>query len=186
MDGELGKGFSVSVARAWEREQADAVTPGVRKIALRMSIVLGAGGGAVNPFINLARLRLGGAMGDGGQMFSWVHIDDVVGSVRHVYSESVLRGPVNVATPHPVTNTQLMADVRAAFGARWGIPTPRWLIEVGARVIRTEPELVLRSRWLHPGVLLDTGYAFAYPTRPEALLQNAGDTRRGLLPVALG
>ena len=158
----------------------------MRKVALRMSIVLGAGGGAINPLINLARLGFGGPMGDGEQMFSWVHVDDVVTAIRHVYGRPEISGPVNVATPHPVTNAELMHEVRAAFGRPWGAPTPAWLLEVGARIIRTEPELVLKSRWVHPGVLEGSGFEWAYPRLSEALAEIKEGTRRGLLPVALG
>ena len=183
--GELGTGFSVAVARAWERELFDAPTR-VRKVALRMAIVLGAGGGALNQFVNLARIGFGGPMGSGEQVFSWVHVDDVVGAILHLHADPTLAGPVNVATPNPVTNAELMAAVRATFGLPYGLPLPAWSLELGARVIRTEAELVLKSRWVRPGVLLDSGFAFAHPTLPEALASIATDTPRGLLPVALG
>ena len=183
--GELGAGFSVAVARAWEHELVTAPTP-VRKVALRMAIVLGPGGGALNPVVNLVRVGLGGRMGAGDQIFSWVHVDDVVRAIRHLHAEPAIAGPVNVATPHPVTNAELMAEVRAAFGRRHGLPLPAWLLELGARVIRTETELVLKSRWVHPGVLLGSGFAFAHPTLPEALAAIAVKTPPGLLPVPLG
>lgn len=183
--GELGSGFSVAVARAWEHE-LDAAPAPVRKVALRTSIVLGTGGGALNPLVNLARLGFGGTQGDGGQVFSWIHVDDVYGAIRHVMADGAIEGPVNLATPHPVTNADLMAAVRAHLGLRVGLPLPAWALEAGAGIIRTEAELVLKSRWVHPGVLLDTGYAFRYPTIDEALADIARRTRRGLLPVQLG
>ena len=122
-NGEIGTGFSVEVARAWERELFDADVT-VRSVALRMSIVLGAGGGAVNPLINLARVGLGGKMGDGQQVFSWVHVEDVARAIDHIYDRAEISGPVNVATPFPVTNEEMMNDVRAAMGRRRGLPTP--------------------------------------------------------------
>lgn len=183
--GELGTGFSVEVARAWERE-LDGAPDHVRTVALRMSIVLGAGGGAINPIINLTRMVFGGPMGDGGQIFSWVHVEDVARAIDHLARDEAVRGPVNVATAHPVTNAELMAQMREAFGAPFGLPEPAWLLELGARVIRTETELVLKSRWVHPGVLLDRGFEFRFPTLPEALAQIAAHTRAGLLPVQLG
>lgn len=183
--GEIGTGFSVAVARAWEHELFAAPTP-VRKVALRMSIVLGAGGGAINPFINLARIGCGGRMGDGDQVFSWVHVDDVARAIVHLFERQKIAGPVNVAAPHPVTNTVLMSEMRDALGRRWGAPTPRWMLEFGARLIRTEAELVLKSRWVESKVLADSGFEFAYAALPEALAQIANNTRRGLLPVALG
>lgn len=184
-DGELGSGFSVEVARAWERELFAAPT-NVRKIALRMTIVLGAGGGAVNPFINLARIGFGGRMGDGEQRFSWVHVNDVARAVVHLHDRPELSGPVNLAAPEVVTNAELMRHVRRAMGRRRGLPEPHWLLEAGARVIRTEAELVLKSRWVESQLLAESGFEFDHPTLADALAQIAGKTRRGLLPVALG
>lgn len=184
-NGELGKGFSVAVARAWEHELFSAPTP-VRKVALRMSIVLGAGGGAINPFVNLARIGFGGRMGDGRQMFSWIHIADVVRSVIHIYEHPEISGPVNIASPYPVTNTDMMRMVRAKLGRQYGFPTPGWMLEFGARIIRTEAELVTKSRWVLPGVLADSGFQYQFPTLESALEQIAQETPRGLLPVTLG
>lgn len=183
--GELGTGFSVAVARAWEHELYAA--PGaVRKVALRTAIVLGSGGGALSPLINLARIGVGGAQGDGGQVFSWLHVDDVHGAVRHVIDHEQISGPVNLATPHPVSNAELMAAVRRHLGRPVGVPLPAWSLRAGARIIRTEAELVLKSRWVHPAVLLRTGFAFRHPTLDDALSSIAAGTRRGLLPVQLG
>jgi uncharacterized protein (TIGR01777 family) len=183
--GDIGSGFSVEVARAWERELFDADVA-IRKVALRMSIVLGAGGGAINPIIDLARVGLGGTMGDGGQMFSWVHVADVGRILDHLYDNTGISGPVNVATPFPVTNEELMQKVRSTLGRSRGLPTPAWLLQIGARVIRTEAELVLKSRWVDPQVLSGSGFEFRYPDLQEALTDIASETPRGLLPVALG
>jgi hypothetical protein len=183
--GEIGTGFSVSVAQAWERALFDSAAP-VRKVALRMSIILGPGGGAVNPLINLARVGLGGRMGDGGQVFSWAHVDDVAGAIDHLVARPEIAGPVNVAAPHHVTNAELMDAVRTSVGRRRGLPTPAWLLELGARVIRTEPELVLKSRWVEPGVLRESGYVFAHPTLDGTLADVVDRSPRGLLPVQLG
>jgi uncharacterized protein (TIGR01777 family) len=185
VDGEIGSGFSVSVAQAWERALLDSPAS-VRKVALRMSIVLGPGGGAVNPLIDLARVGLGGRMGDGGQVFSWAHVDDVAGAIEHLVAHPEISGPVNVATEDHVTNAALMAAVRRAVGRRHGVPTPAWLLELGARVIRTEPELVLKSRWVDPRVLRESGYVFAHPTLDGALADVVDRSPRGLLPVQLG
>lgn len=183
--GEIGTGFSVEVARSWEREMFDADVS-TRTVALRLSIVLGSGGGAVNPIIDLARVGLGGRMGDGHQKFSWVHIADVARAIDHIDAHPDISGPVNVATPEAATNDDVMREVRAALGRPFGLPTPAWLLQLGARVIRTEPELVLKSRWVKPGVLTATGFHFEYPDLAGALANIASETPAGLLPVALG
>lgn len=185
VDGDTGSGFSVEVARAWEHELWAAPTD-IRKIALRMTIVLGAGGGAINPFINLARVGFGGPMGDGDQLFSWVHVDDVARAIMHLHGSPEVSGPVNLAAPDVVTNAELMTKVRSTMGRRAGLPVPRWLLELGARIIRTEAELVLKSRWVDSAVLRESGFTVEHPDLDGALAEIARGTRRGLLPVALG
>ena len=166
--GELGTGFSVDVARAWEDELAAADVPGTRKVPLRIAIVLGAGG-VMSPLRSLARLGLGGHMGPGTQKFSWIHVEDLFRSVLFVHEHAELTGPVNAATPYPVDNRELMSLVRQSMGVPFGIPTPAWLLEAGAVLIRSQTELVLKSRWVEPRKLLDTGFPFEHPTLACAL-----------------
>lgn len=172
-DGELGIGFSVDVAKAWEAALEAAETPGTRKIPLRIAIVLGRGGGALQPFANLARLGLGGPMGDGDQKFSWIHVEDLYRSMRFLHARMDITGPVNVASPDVVPNRDMMRLVRRAYGARIGLPTPAWLLRAGAVLIRTETELVLKSRWVQPQKLLDAGFVYSQPELGRALLQIA-------------
>lgn len=167
-DGELGTGFSVSVARAWEQALADADVPDVRRVALRISIVLGRGS-VMRPLVNLARIGLGGPMGAGTQKFSWVHLDDLFRAIVFVAQAPSLSGPVNVAAPGVVTNAELMAAVRQRLSVPAGLPTPAWLLDLGGLVIRTEAELVLKSRWVSPSKLVDAGFTFTYPTLGPAL-----------------
>lgn len=172
ISGELGSGFSVDVARAWEDELAAAVVPFTRKVPLRIAIVLGAGG-VMSPLRNLARLGLGGHMGLGTQKFSWIHVEDLFRAVVFIHADAGLTGPVNAASPGPVDNRELMSLVRQSLGVSFGIPTPAWLLEAGAVLIRTQTELVLKSRWVEPRKLLDAGFAFQHPSLAGALNQIA-------------
>jgi uncharacterized protein (TIGR01777 family) len=167
--GVLGSGFSVDVARAWEDELAAANVPDTRKVPLRIAIVLGPGGGVMTPLRNLARLGLGGHMGPGTQKFSWIHVEDLFRAVVFVHGQPALTGPVNAATPYAVDNRELMSLVRQSMGVPFGIPTPAWLLEAGALLIRTQPELVLKSRWVEPRKLVDAGFSFMYPALAGAL-----------------
>jgi uncharacterized protein len=169
-DGELGTGFSVEVARTWEAALDGANTPATRKIPLRIAIVLGPGGGALRPFATLARLGLGGHMGPGSQKFSWIHVEDLYRTVRFLHARTDISGPVNVASPDIVDNRELMQLVRRVYGARRGLPTPAWLLRLGAVLIRTDTELVLKSRWVQPQKLLDAGFVFRQPELGRALL----------------
>lgn len=172
-DGEPGTGFSVDVARAWETALDAAATPKTRRIPLRISIVLGPGGGALRPFANLARLGLGGHMGDGNQKFSWIHVEDLYRCMRFLHARTDITGPVNVASPDVVSNHELMRLVRRAYGKRFGVPTPAWLLRAGAVLIRTETELVLKSRWVLPQKLLSSGFIYRQPELGGALQQVA-------------
>lgn len=172
-DGELGTGFSVDVAKAWEAELEAAATPETRKIPLRIAIVLGQGGGALRPVSILTRLGLGGHMGDGNQKFSWIHVEDLYRCMRFLHKRTDITGPINVASPDIVSNHELMRLVRRAYGARLGLPTPAWLLSAGAILIRTETELVLKSRWVLPQKLLSSGFIYRQPELGGALQQIA-------------
>ncbi len=170
--GEIGSGFSVDVATSWERALEDSARDGVRQVAMRAAITLG-DGSALTPLVRLARVglggpQLGGRSGGGRQRFSWVHIDDVFGAMRFLET-SDLAGPVNVTSPNPSTNREVMATIRKVLGVPVGIPLPRIALELGARLIRTETELILKSRWVIPTRLLDAGFVFRYPELEPAL-----------------
>jgi uncharacterized protein (TIGR01777 family) len=166
-DGELGHGFSVEVATSWERAFFDAARDGVRQVAMRTAITLG-DGSALRPLVNLARLGVGGAQAGGRQRFSWIHLDDVFRAMRFLET-SDLDGPVNLASPHPSTNGEVMAAIRKVLGVPFGIPLPRFALELGAIAIRTETELILKSRWVLPERLLDAGFVFEFPELEPAL-----------------
>jgi NAD dependent epimerase/dehydratase family enzyme len=189
-NGELGEGFSVGVARAWEDAFFADALPTTRRVALRTAITLG-DGSALVPLLRLARLGFGGAQHDGRwpasrarlaagtyhrfgtphgrQRFSWVHLDDVVGIVEFLREHAELDGVVNVSSPHPVDSVEVMRTVRRALGVPAGLPLPRVALEAGAFAIRTETELILKSRWVLPERLLDAGYRFRYPELRPAL-----------------
>lgn len=168
-DGDIGSGFSVDVAKAWEAAFFAFKLPHTRQIALRISIVLGEHGGVMTPFKNLVRFGLGGVQGPGTQKFSWIHVEDVFRIIQFLHEHGEPEGVVNCAAPNPVTNRELMAQLRQMMGRRFGLPSPRWLLELGARVIRTETELILKSRWVIPERLTQLGFRFKYETIGEAL-----------------
>ena len=165
-DGELGSGFSVEVARAWEQAFFGELVPGgVRKVALRTAIVLGPVRGTVFAYLwHLARWGLGGPMGTGAQMVSWIHLEDFVRAVAWLIRREGLEGIVNLAAPEPVPNRELMEAVRGAAGRSVGLSARRWMLEAGAVLLRTETELVLKSRWVLPSRLEAAGFRFQWPT----------------------
>jgi len=167
--GEIGSGFSVNVATSWEKTFFDFKLAKTRQVALRMAIVLGKDGGVIKPLKNLVRFGMGGKQGNGDQMFSWIHIKDLFNAINHLHAHSDLAGIFNTAAPNPVTNATLMHALRREMGVRMGLPMPGWLLKMGAAVIKTETELILKSRWVVPERLLQSGFKFSYPTLNEAL-----------------
>ncbi len=161
--------FSIEVARAWESELAAADVPGTRKVSLRSAMVMSPDrGGVFDVLLGLVRRGLGGRAGDGRQYVSWIHHLDFVRAVGRIIADDSLAGPVNLAAPQPLPNAEFMRDLRAAWGRRIGLPAARWMVEVGAVALRTESELVLKSRRVVPGRLLEAGFAFEHPAWPEA------------------
>lgn len=167
--GEIGKGFSVDVATNWESVFFSFHPERTRQIALRMAIVLGKDGGVMKPFMNLLRFGLGGKQGNGKQMFSWIHMDDVLNIILFLYEHKELSGVYNCSAPEPVTNETLMKIFRKVANTRIGLPSPAWLLTIGALIIKTEPELILKSRWVIPEKLLKAGYCFKYPGLDPAI-----------------
>lgn len=167
---EAKDAFSVEVARAWERALEDADTPATRKIALRTAMVLGTGRNSVFPVVRrLARLGLGGKMASGRQFVSWIHEEDFCRAVEWLIVRDDLSGPVNLAAPNPITNAGMMRILRRLCGALFGVSATQWMLEAGAFFLRTETELIIKSRRVTPGRLLASGFEFRFETFEEAV-----------------
>lgn len=161
--------YSIDIARAWEAAQAEADTPGTRRLALRTAVVLGPErGGAFDSLSWLARLGAGGPIAGGAQYVSWIHARDFVRAVEFLVARDDLAGPVNLAAPHPLPQREFMRDLRAAWGMPLALPATRWMAELGAFALRSESELLLKSRRVVPARLLEAGFAFEYPDWPQA------------------
>ncbi len=167
--GEIGKGFSVEVCLAWEKTFNEIKTPHTRKIALRLAIVLGKNAGALTPLANLVKLGLGGTQGPGNQYLSWLHEEDFFRMLLFFMENKELEGTFNCSSPNPQPNKIFMKTLRKVMGIPFGMPQPVWLLELGARMIQTETELILKSRRVVPSALLKAGYQFAYPDLENAL-----------------
>lgn len=166
--GDIGEGFSVDVCTQWEGTFDALQLPGTRKAQLRMAIVLGKGS-VLTPYSFLARTGLGGKHGNGRQMFSWIHIDDVRGIIEWLDEHKEQTGTYNASAPGPVSNATFLRMLRNIYKMPIGIPAPKWLLEIAAFIHRTETELLLKSRWVVPARLQTAGYIFAYPELNAAL-----------------
>lgn len=167
-DGPASWRFSIEVATAWERTANEAVTPATRKVLLRSAMTMSPDrGGVFDTLLGLVRWGLGGTSGDGRQFVSWIHDRDFVRAVYWLI-EHDMEGPVNLASPHAIPNASFMQTLRSAWGTRLGLPASRWMLEVGTFLMRTETELVLKSRRVVPTRLLQSGFNFEFPDWPEA------------------
>jgi uncharacterized protein (TIGR01777 family) len=187
--GELGGGepgapetwnFSIEVARDWERAFFATPTPHTRKVAMRSAITLGPDRGSVfEVLLNLVRCGLGGHQGSGAQFVSWIHDADFVRAVDWLIAREDFTGIVNIASPNPLPNRAFMRAFREAWGTRVGLPASAWMIEAGCFLMRTESELVLKSRRVVPGRLLESGFKFQFPEWPFAARDLVARWREG-------
>ncbi len=156
--------FSIDVATAWERAFNEAVTVRTRKIALRSAMTMSPdAGGIFDTLLGLARRGLGGTAGNGRQFTSWIHFEDFVAAVRWLIDRNDVEGVVNVSAPNPLPNAEFMRVLREACGAPFGLPANRYMLAIGALFMRTETELILKSRRVVPARLLEQGFTFKYP-----------------------
>jgi uncharacterized protein len=175
---EAKDAFSIEVATAWEREFQKAQTPRTRKVALRTAMVLGHGKNSVFPTLQrLVRLGLGGKMGTGNQFVSWIHERDFCRAIEWLIEHEEISGVVNLAAPNPLPNQEMMQTLRELSHARFGLPATLWMLELGAFFLRTETELIIKSRRVIPHRLLETGFRFDFPLIRQAFqdLRNSAD-----------
>jgi uncharacterized protein (TIGR01777 family) len=156
--------FRIDVAKAWEQAALEVHLPHTRRVLMRSAMTMSPDrGGVFDTLLGLVRRGLGGASGDGRQFVSWIHEYDFQRAVAWLIDQPHMAGAVNLASPHPLPNAEFMRVLRAAWRTRIGLPAPRWMLEVGAFLLRTESELILKSRRVAPRRLLDSGFEFEYP-----------------------
>ena len=167
VDGEIGNDFSINVALSWEKAFFKTETPNTLKTALRTSIVLGKNGGALIPLKTLAKIGFGGKQGGGNQFISWIHEEDFANAVDFIIQKE-MTGVINIVSPEPILNVDFMQKLRKAVGFPFGIPINKFFLEIGSFFIRTETELVLKSRNVIPKRLLKNGFEFKFGEIDEA------------------
>ena len=161
--------FSIDVAGSWEASFFSANTPHTRRIALRSAMTMSPSrGGIFGTLSRLVRMGLGGAAGSGKQFISWIHETDFLRAIEFLIENKNMDGCVNLCSPNPLPNREFMRTLRSAWGTQIGLPAAEWMLVIGAFFMRTETELVLKSRRVVPGRLLKEGFTFSFPDWPEA------------------
>lgn len=156
--------FSIDVAKNWEQAANDVDTPKTRKVLMRSAMTMSPDrDGIFDVMLGLVRKGLGGTAGDGRQYISWIHERDFINSVYWLIEHDNLSGSVNLASPHPLPNKEFMQIFRKAAGVSIGLPAFEWMLEIGAVLMRTETELILKSRRVVPTRMLDSGFKFEFP-----------------------
>ncbi len=161
-NGVIGDDFSMGICKQWEAAFFGTETPNTRKIAARISIVLGNKGGALPKIKMISRLGMGGYQGNGQQKVSWIHINDFCEAISYIIDNPNLQGPVNLAAPYPTDNKSLMKQIRQALKMPFGFSQSPALLELGAWLMGTETELLLKSRNVYPEKLVNTGFKFKF------------------------
>lgn len=174
--GIIGTDFSMNVAKQWEQVFYKKSIHAIRKVALRTSIVLGNSGGAFPLLKKLTQFGLGGKQGSGKQKVSWIHIEDFTRAVHYIIDNEMVNGSINLTVPKPTNNHTLMKTLRKSLNKRFGFNQPKWLLNLGAKIIGTETELILKSRNVIPKKLMSTGFTFKYPTLQATINNLIDDT----------
>jgi uncharacterized protein len=173
--------FSIEVAKAWEEAFFSIPTPLTRKVAIRSALTLSPHrGGVFDTLLDLVRHGLGGTQGSGTQFVSWIHDADFVRAIEFLIAREDSSGVVNLASPEPLPNRDFLRVLREAWGASFALPNPKWLLEIGTLLMRTESELVLKSRRVVPARLLAAGFQFAFPDWPSACRDLVARWRAGI------
>ncbi|WP_106915294.1 TIGR01777 family oxidoreductase [Chryseobacterium aurantiacum] len=167
--GIIGDDFSMNICKSWEQEFFKTKNEETRKVALRTSIVLGNNGGAFPKLRMITKLGLGGKQGRGNQMVSWIHIDDFCGAVEWIIQNENITGTVNITAPNPISNEEMMRKLRKQTNIPWGMNAPVWQLELASIFMKTETELLLKSRNVYPENLLKSGFRFLYPIFDEVI-----------------
>ena len=157
--------FSIDVAKSWEAAATECKLPQTRLVLVRSAMTMSPDrSGIFDVLLGLVRKGLGGTSGDGRQFVSWIHDKDFIQAIYWLIEHDALAGPINLTSPNPLPNAEFMRVLREAWGTRIGLPATAWMLAIGAFFMRTETELILKSRRVVPGRLLQSGFQFQFPT----------------------
>ena len=161
--------FIIDVASEWERVTIDAETPSTRKVLMRSAMIMSPDSdGIFDTLLKLGRFGLGGTAASGKQYLSWIHDRDFIRSIYWLIEHEDLSGPINLSSPNPLPNREFMKILRDVYGMPFGLPAFEWQLSIGAFLMRSETELILKSRRVVPKLLTDSGFKFEFPEWKQA------------------
>jgi uncharacterized protein (TIGR01777 family) len=164
-----GTGFLAEACREWEAALDTNSLPATRCVTLRLGVVLGRDGGALPQLARLTKLFLGGAVGNGRQVMSWIHQTDLNRIFLAALENEGWRGPFNAVAPNPVTNAEFMRELRRVLHRPWSPPAPAFAIRLLAPLMGTDPSLAVEGQRVLPKRLLEAGFSFQFPQLDAAL-----------------
>lgn len=150
----------------WEAAEAQAKRYGLRVVHTRFGVVLGEGGGVLEPMTQAFRMHAGGPIGSGKQIMPWIHYEDVVGLLLLAIDDSRLEGPMNVTAPNPVSMRELASEVGRAMGRRAWLRAPSFAVRA---LFGEGAEVVLTGQRALPKVAERMGYQFRFPDLSSAI-----------------
>jgi uncharacterized protein (TIGR01777 family) len=161
-----GDDFLAQICVAWESAPREAEALGVRVVSTRFGLVLGRDGGMLGKVVPIFKAFVGGPLGDGKQPQPWVHIDDVVGALMKAIDDETLSGPVNVAAPNPVSNTELSRTLGKVLKRPSIMPAPAFALKA---LYGDGADPILTGQRALPQRLLEHGYTFRFTELEPAL-----------------
>ncbi len=166
---EYQNDFLGNLSQKWEQAFYQTKTPKTRKVAIRISPVLGKESNAIKSLLPIVKLGLGGKQGNGKQLFPFIHQTDFVRAIKHIIETESLTDSINLIAPISTTNQNFMHIFRKQLGVKIGIPTPAFLLYISKYITKVEPELILTSSFANPKKLIDSNFTFEYPDIASAL-----------------
>ena len=162
--------YSISIAKNWEKTLFESQTPSTRKVAIRSALIVSPlKKGYFDVLLSLVKRGMGGTIAGGKQYVSWIHEEDFIQAMEYVISHEDIKGAINFSSPYPLPQKEFMSHIRSACGFKISLPITKWMAEIGAVFLRTDTQLILKSRRVVPKRLLSYGFQFQFPHWPEAV-----------------
>jgi uncharacterized protein (TIGR01777 family) len=165
-DDQSGDDFAANLCKEWEASSRPVELMGVRRVIVRNGVVLSSKGGALPLLLLPYRLWVGGRLGNGNQVYSWIHIRDEVNAIRFLLKNELSKGVYNLTSPNPVTNDEFGKAISKVMKRPHYFPIPGFALGLALGEVAT---MVLQGQRVLPQKLINEGFAYKFPVLEEAL-----------------